>query len=82
MSDLAGLNPAFGTTRRFLSQISMEIGDMGEVEIGSAKGAMRVFRKQLLCGAKEIGESGCLGFFHFQISILSQACVWLGALLT
>ncbi len=52
MHDSTGLDAAFGATRGFLSQVPRKISDMGEMEVGTAKGAMGVPIDDILCGAK------------------------------
>ena len=44
MHNLPRLDSAFWATGRFLSEIAAKIGDMCKVEVGTADGAMSVFR--------------------------------------
>ena len=80
-------NPAFRTFRRFLSQVSAEIGLVREVEVGSAKNAVRIAIHRFLTGSE---ESRHFGFFlridcrfvsvihaivHLREPILSSTCL-------
>jgi hypothetical protein len=53
MEDLSILHAALRATSNFLSHITVEVGDMCEVEVGTAKVAMIVTFHNSLCSAVE-----------------------------
>lgn len=56
MQDLTGFDPAFGTFSCFLRRISGEVGNVDEVKVGTANGAVCIFVHYVFCGADELGE--------------------------
>ena len=56
MNELTSLDAALGATGALLRDVAGKVGDVSEVEVGTTKDAVRVFREQVLCGAKEGSE--------------------------
>jgi hypothetical protein len=56
MHDLAGFDSALRAASDFLGQIFRKIGEVIEMEVGTANRAVCVFSKYVLCVSKKLGE--------------------------
>lgn len=56
MHSASRLDAALGAASRFLREVAGEVSDMAEVEVGTAKGAVRVFGHDVFCGTKKLGR--------------------------
>jgi hypothetical protein len=62
MQNLPSFSTALGALGRFLRQITAEIGDVAEVEIGTAKRTVRITIYDLACGTVSLAESRFGGY--------------------
>ena len=72
----AHLDPALGTASGLLRQIGMEISNMGEVEVGSAKRAVRVATDHVFRGSKNWERLSSAGVAISSLSSISLSSIF------